>query len=144
MNERLFEGGKFILSEYSQKAPLIKDLKNFIKSKAIVSEEKIEYLKPLRGFIEEYRPLDIISVNYDICIEQFCNTHRLSYQDGFDVNWNPKTFAREHTDIRLYKLHGSVMWYQSDRGGYIKSPVMSEESAINHEEGATRWRTRMW
>jgi len=127
---QFFEGGKFILSEYSQKAPLIEDLKDFIKSKAIVPAERIGYLEPLRGFVEEYRPLDIISVNYDICIEQFCNTHRLSYRDGFDVEWNPKTFAAEHTDIRLYKLHGSVMWYQSDRGGYIKSPVKTEEGQI--------------
>ena len=109
---------------------MVEDLKDFIKSKAIVSEEKIKYLEPILGFVEEFRPLDIISVNYDTCIEQFCNVRKLVYQDGFDVNWNPKTFATEHTDVRLYKLHGSVIWYQSDRGGYIKLPVMTKESEI--------------
>ena len=127
---RFYQGGDFVLKGYPEKEPLINDLKDFIKSKAIVSEDKILYLQPLLSFVEEFRPLDVISVNYDTCIEQFCNVHKLVYQDGFDVYWNPKTFATEHTDIRLYKLHGSVMWYQSDRGGYIKLPVMTETSKI--------------
>lgn len=127
---QFYSGGDFILKGYSEKKPLIDDLKDFIKRKAIVSEEKIQYLQPFLGFIEDFRPLNIISLNYDICIEQFCNVHKLTYQDGFDVHWNPKTFATEHTDIHIYKLHGSVMWYQSNRGGYIKLPVMTQESKI--------------
>lgn len=127
---RFYQGGDFVLRGYPDKEPLINYLKDFIKSKAIVSEEKIRYLRPLLNFVGEFKPLDIISVNYDTCIEQFCNVHKLDCQDGFDVHWNPKTFATEHTDVRLYKLHGSVMWYQSDRGGYIKLPVMTETSEI--------------
>jgi len=127
---RFYQGGDFVLKGYPEKEPLINDLKDFIKSKAIVSEDKIRYLQPLLSFVEEFKPLDVISVNYDTCIEQFCNVHKLAYQDGFDVHWNPKTFTTEHTDIRLYKLHGSVIWYQSDRGGYIKLPVMTETSNI--------------
>jgi hypothetical protein len=126
-----YPGGTFILEGYYEKEPLINDLKDFIKSKAIVeSEEKIRYLQSFREIIEEERPLDIISVNYDTCIEQFCNCYRLTYQDGFDVYWNPVVFQKEHTDIRLYKIHGSVMWYQSDRGGYIKLPVMVRENKV--------------
>ncbi len=99
---QFYKGGNFILRGYHEKEPLIDDLKDFIKSKAIVSEEKIQYLQSLLALVEEFRPLDVISVN----------------------------FETEHTDIRLYKLHGSVMWYQSDRGSYIKLPVMTEESKI--------------
>lgn len=106
---RFYEGGDFILKGYSEKKPLIDDLKDFVKRKAIVSEEKIQYLQPFLGFVEDFRPLNIISLNYDICIEQFCIVHKLVYQDGFDVYWNPKTFDTEYTDIHLYKLHGSVM-----------------------------------
>lgn len=127
---QFYKGGDFILKGSSEKKPLIDDLKDFIKLKAIVSEEKIQYLQPFLGFVDEFRPLNIISLNYDICIEQFCNVHKLAYQDGFDVYWNPKTFATEYTDIHLYKLHGSVMWYQSNRGGYIKLPVMTQASKI--------------
>lgn len=127
---QFYKNGNFILEGDSEKKPLISGLRDFIKTKAIVSEDKIQYLRPLLDFVEEYETLDIISLNYDICIEQFCNVHKLSYQDGFDIYWNPKIFASEHNDIRLYKLHGSVMWYESDKGGYIKLPVKSEASEI--------------
>jgi hypothetical protein len=123
-----FGGGKFVLSDLTQIETLIKDLKDFIKNKAIVTENSIKYLEPILGFLED--PLDIISVNYDTCIEQFCNVYRRTYQDGFELEWNPKTFAKEHTDIRLYKLHGSVMWYQSDKAGYVKVPIRTMESEI--------------
>jgi len=113
---------------------LINNLKDFIKSKAIVSEGKIDYLQPLLGFVDDSRrlntQLDIISLNYDTCIEQLCNVHQLNYQDGFDIYWNPKTFYKEDSDINLYKLHGSVIWYRSDRGEYVKLPIMSETHEI--------------
>lgn len=128
---KFFEGGRFILSKYSEKRPIIEDLKDFIKRKAIIeSQERIRYIEPLLGFVEQYKPLDIFSVNYDTCIEQFCNVYKLNYQDGFDVNWNPRVFEQENVDIRLYKLHGSIIWYRSDRSGYIKLPVMTEEAGI--------------
>jgi hypothetical protein len=129
------ERGHFITDGYYDKQPLIDDLKNFIKKRAIVSKEKIDYLKSLRESIEEPRPLDIISVNYDTCIEQFCNVHKLAYQDGFDDHWNPTTFDKKNTTIRLYKLHGSVTWYQSDRGDYKKSDIMTEKSEIQLMSG---------
>jgi len=127
---QFYSRDSFSLTGYDEKEPLIDSLKDFIKKKGIVSEEKIQYLQPLLAFIEVTPPLDIISVNYDTSIEQFCNLHKLTYQDGFDVHWNPKTFNNDHTGIRLYKLHGSVMWYQTDRGDYIKLPVMTEDNKI--------------
>jgi len=111
---------------------LILDLKDFIKYKSIVPEEKLDYLQPLIEFIEEVpnSPLDIISLNYDICIEQFCNIHKLTWKDGFDVRWNTNIFQDSSGDVNLYKLHGSVMWYKSDRGDYIKVPIMTGSSEI--------------
>jgi hypothetical protein len=111
---------------------LILDLKDFIKYKSIVPEEKLDYLQPLIEFIEEVpnSPLDIISLNYDICIEQFCNIHKLTWKDGFDVRWNANIFQDTVSDVNLYKLHGSVMWYKSDRGDYIKVPIMTGSSEI--------------
>lgn len=127
---KFFTGGEFILSEYSFETPLIKELKDFIKTKAIVTSDRIPYLNPLLSFVRQFKPLDIISVNYDICVEQFCNVYKLTFHDGFDVHWNPDAFATKGADIRLYKMHGSVMWYQSDRGSYIKLPVMTEKSEV--------------
>jgi len=113
---------------------IINNLKVFIKFKTIVKEDNIGYLKYFRGFIETAKnkgcPLDIISLNYDTCIEQFCNAHKMTYQDGFDLYWNPDAFKRDDTDVRLYKLHGSVIWYQSDRGTYIKLPIQNEFGEI--------------
>ena len=126
--QQFYLHGEYILDAYEDKNPLINDLKDFIKSKAIVSEA--QYLQPLLPLVEEFHPLDIISVNYDTLIEHFCSTNRLDYQDGFDDHWNPKTFEKDNIDIRLYKIHGSVLWYQTDRGDYVKLLVKSEESHV--------------
>jgi len=123
-----YELGKFLLERYPDKRPLTDELKEFIKRTAIVEANRIRYLEPLLEFIEE-RPVDIFSVNYDTCIEQFCDTYRKDLQDGFDLYWNPETFGRK-TDVRLHKLHGSVTWYRSDKGRYLKIPILSESSTI--------------
>lgn len=125
-----YEDKKFILEGELEKQPIIRRLKDFIKSKAIVSEEKVDYLKPMLGFVEEYRPLDIISLNYDTCVEQLARVSRLTCQDGFDSEWKPEVFDLEGNDIRLYKIHGSILWYETDSANYIKVPVMSEASEI--------------
>jgi hypothetical protein len=128
---RFYTGGEFILGGYPEKRPLIEYLKDFIKRKAIIEDqEKIRYLEPLLGFVEEHKPLRVFSVNYDTCIEQFCNVYRLNCQDGFDINWNPQVFERDNVDIMLHKLHGSIIWYRSDRGGYIKLPIMTEAARV--------------
>lgn len=119
----------FILKEYSEKEPLIEDLKNYIKKRAIVTEDKkVEYLSPFIDFIDEKadlpkKHLNIITLNYDTCIEQFCNMYKLTYRDGFDDRWSPSTFDAENIDICLYKLHGSVTWYRTDKGDCIKLPI---------------------
>jgi hypothetical protein len=99
-----------------------------------VKSQKIDYLKPFRGFIQEAKdsgtPLDIISLNYDTCIEQFCNMFKMQYEDGFDISWNPETFNRYDADIRLYKLHGSAIWYQSNRGTFLKLPIKNDIGEI--------------
>lgn len=129
---------KFILKGYSEKEPLIDELKNFIKKKAIVSDSgKIKYLEPLLDFIRELKNiqsdgcLNIISLNYDTCIEQYCTEHRLNYSDGFTDRWNPETFGSATADICLYKLHGSVNWYRTDRGNYVKIPVDTRKFTEN-------------
>jgi len=120
----------YILEGYADKKPLKDELKDFIKEVGIVKSKKIRYMKHLLGFMAEFRPLDIFSVNYDICIEQFCNTYKKDYIDGFDIGWNPKLFKRTDVDVRLHKLHGSVMWYRTDRGDYVKLPIMSQRAKI--------------
>jgi len=105
---------------------LEKELRRFIREKTIVTEDKIGYLAPLKEFVDEYKTLDIFSVNYDTCIEQFCKKHNFTYTDGFELNWNPNSFKNDYK-IKLYKLHGSVTWYKTDEGTYIKVPIASEK-----------------
>jgi len=118
---------KFEEKEESLKS-LEKELRGFIREKTIVSEDKIDYLAPLKEFInkDKYKTLDIFSVNYDTCIEQFCKEYSLRYTDGFELYWHPGLFEKDY-DVKLYKIHGSVMWYLTDRGTYVKIPIASNE-----------------
>lgn len=50
-------------------ATLEKDIKNFIRRKAIAQRQNVAYL---RGLFRFPFPLFIFSVNYDTCIEQYC------------------------------------------------------------------------
>ena len=125
---KFFNITNYVLEGYVDKKPLKEELKDFIKESGIVEGSKIRYLEPLLGFIAENRPLDVFSVNYDVCIEQFCNVYKKEYVDGFDIGWNPKLFERTDVDIRLFKLHGSVMWYRTDRGDYVKLPIRSHNA----------------
>jgi len=106
---------------------LEKELKWFIREKTIVDVDDISYLSPLKDFVEEYKPLDIVSLNYDTTIEQFCEKHNLRYTDGFDLYWKPELFESEDYAIRYYKLHGSIIWYKTNRNRYIKVPISSEK-----------------
>lgn len=116
------------LSGYAEKRPLKDELKDFIRTAGIVKSSGIRYLEPLLGFIAQQRPLDIFSLNYDICLEQFCNAYKKQYVDGFDVGWNPKLFERQDVDIRLYKMHGSITWYSTDTSDYVKIPIKSDKA----------------
>ncbi|UCB43632.1 MAG: hypothetical protein JSV77_03005 [Dehalococcoidales bacterium] len=54
--------GEYLLEEYSPKQSIIENLKDYIKSRAIIdSDERIQYLQPLLGFIEQYPTIDVIS-----------------------------------------------------------------------------------
>lgn len=109
--------------------PKIKrELKNFIINVTSVSENKIKYLESLFSYP---KPTVIFSLNYDTAIEQLCNVYKKTYTDGFEYSWNPELFQNNKLDFHLYKLHGSIMWYKTDRGDYIKLPLPPQENKIN-------------
>jgi hypothetical protein len=85
-------------------------LENFIREKVIVKDsQKLEYLKELLKFDV---PLEIYTTNYDTCIEQLSYLTHRRYTDGFNIDWNEKNFEGDF-DIRHYKLHGSVIWFEN-------------------------------
>ncbi len=91
-------------------------LKGFIRKNVLVNKSAISYLAPLT----EFRPISIFSVNYDTCIEMLSIKHKLRYTDGFDLYWNPELLDGDKFDIKLFKLHGSIMWYLTDYGNFVK------------------------
>jgi NAD-dependent SIR2 family protein deacetylase len=118
----------FLNGRHEELIALEKYLQNYIRKRVIIQDEdRLEYLKELFKFD---KPLEVYSTNYDTCIEQLCYTHHRLYTDGFDINWSERNFL-EFYDIKHYKLHGSVIWYQNLRTKEcIKIPV----NAFREEE----------
>lgn len=109
---------------------LLLTLRDFVKDRVMVQAEKIKYLAPLRGFIDQYKPLNVFSANYDTAVEVLCAEHKLKYRDGFDEVWNPSVFDDPDIHIKLFKIHGSVTWYRTDRGRFVKIPTMVKGSSV--------------
>ncbi len=106
------------------------DLRKFIREKVVIDEEDISYLAPLIEFKKPKKPINIFSMNYDTCIEMLCMKHKLTYTDGFGLYWEPENFEKKF-DIKLFKLHGSIIWYLTDKENYVKLPVeMGERKEI--------------
>lgn len=126
-----YEEKKFCLTlDKSDLSELKTLLEDFIREKVIAKKEKLEYLKALLNFDT---PLEIYSTNYDTCIEQLSYLNHRKYTDGFDVYWNGENFKKDY-DIKHYKLHGSVIWYQNIKTKEcVKIPVhaFSEGKPVN-------------
>ena len=86
-------------------------LEDFIRERVIASEENLKYLQPLLNFDT---PIEIYSTNYDTCIEQLSYLNHRRYTDGFDITWDPKNFQEDY-DVKHYKMHGSIIWYENMR-----------------------------
>jgi len=96
-------------------------LLDFIRKTVVVkNERKLDYLRELFKF---NFPLEIYSVNYDTCIEQLSHINYVKYTDGFDIYWNPDNFRDDKFNVKLFKLHGSIIWYESITKEYLKIPV---------------------
>lgn len=134
---RLMEKDKDVLLDFHEKLVLKKDvaedtkllsklkklLEDFIRERVIIKEEKnLEYLKELLKFVGP-SPLEVYSVNYDTCVEQLTHVSHMRYTDGFDTYWNKENFSRNF-DVKHYKMHGSVIWYENKKTKEIvKIPV---------------------
>jgi len=87
-------------------------------------------------------PVQIFTTNYDLLIELACEESHMVVINGFEGifcrRWNPGCFdyaigrATSHIKtprfeisalhIRLYKLHGSLSWYEKNREFYEEKP----------------------
>lgn len=105
------------------------ELKAFIREKALVAPVQARYLDPIWSLADN-GPVDVFSTNYDTAIEQICYVHRKRFSDGFELEWRPEAFESSDLDLRLYKLHGSVLWYESEHARYLKIPISPQDKAV--------------
>ncbi len=60
--------------------------------------------------------VDYLILNYDTIIEDALALEKISYSDGIEGGvtgwWSPQTFDREGLEARVFKLHGSINWYE--------------------------------
>jgi hypothetical protein len=98
------------------------ELENLIREKCVIDPKtKLEGYSPLNEIFKAIKPLDIFSVNYDDVLEVFCYKNKYTLEDGFALYWDPKRFADlDRIDVRLFKVHGSVLWYRTKEGAFYK------------------------
>ena len=103
--------------------PTIQNLvEDFIRNEMVVTEkEKLSYLKEILNL---EKPIEIFTVNYDTCMENVCKINNIEYTDGFDYFWNPSNFE-SNFGVKLFKLHGSVIWYVDEKNTPQKIPVIA-------------------
>ena len=68
------------------------------------------YLSMLKVFIPNGGRLKVFSLNYDVTVEDACQTAGTSFTTGFRNTWHPSLFRNPGYAINLYKLHGSLSW----------------------------------
>lgn len=100
---------------------LVKSIKSHLRDKLEVQTNS-DYLLGLKGFVEQFKKVEIFTLNYDSVIETFCEVQGIDYTDGFDLYWNPEKFNLDY-GVNLYKLHGSLYWFKTEKGKLVKIPL---------------------
>ena len=125
-----------VIPESIHNKQLSKEIKQFIRKNCFIPMEKTDYLKRLLDFREDSKPLLVFSTNYDNSIEQFCEKKKIRCVDGFDSNgWNPKILHELKDGIGLYKIHGSITWWRTERGDYKSLPIKTHEAITTLSSG---------
>lgn len=94
-----------------------------------------------RLFRSDNRLVRVVTTNYDRLVEYACEQKGYYCDSGFQNvyfgRWrafgdlhlhNSVTRARERT-VELYKVHGSVDWFQTEEGTNVRFPLVSERIA---------------
>lgn len=79
------------------------------------------------GAISRMTPVELFTTNYDLLMEQAFEDHRVPYFDGFAGARRPFFDIRAMEEdalpprwARLWKLHGSINWYQAHKKGIVR------------------------
>lgn len=83
--------------------------------------------------VRRENPIEVFTTNYDLLMEQAFEDCRVPYFDGFAGVRKPFFDLRAMEEdmlpprwARLWKLHGSVNWYQAADTGVFRSPSPSD------------------
>lgn len=119
------------LRKYESCLPKILELlQEHIRKECTIEPARVEYLWPLKDLVEHYGALDVFTLNYDAAVEIVCQQRDIQYTDGFDLYWNPAHFKSPLNRLRLFKLHGSLLWYETQGvpKRLVKIPVKSAQA----------------
>ena len=82
-------------------------------------------------------PVEIFTTNYDLLIEQALEYYRVPYFDGFSGSNHSffDSFSIEENILppkwaRLWKLHGSINWFQSSKSGITRRIAQPNEADL--------------
>ncbi|MBP6875767.1 MAG: SIR2 family protein [Candidatus Eisenbacteria bacterium] len=85
------------------------------------------------GGTQRENPVEIFTTNYDLLMEQALEDHRVPYFDGFAGVRKPFFDIQAMEDdrlpprwARLWKLHGSINWYQVPTEGVCRGATNEE------------------
>ena len=133
---KFFDDKTFKLSNFKGDGSLSRGLKQCIREKCFIPEDRTCYLEPLLDFLNLYNILQIFSTNYDNSIEQFASSHDIRYEVGFDaIGWNPDVFKGLKNGIRLYKIHGSITSWKTEEEDYNNLPIRDISQQIQLSSG---------
>jgi hypothetical protein len=122
------------------------ELKKYVQQRCLsVHAQDLEYLLPIRNFLRLSRPLSIISLNYDACLEITMAAAGVSWTDGGPPG-DAEFFASrldfpEDIDVHLIKLHGSATWYHTKlelEPGWMRRVHGLGQVGVSRKFGAAR------
>lgn len=94
----------------------------------------VAYLKPLAALAQSQKGgLDIATLNYDLTLEAMCDQAGVAVVTGMDkwIPGHPIVFDEVTTQIRLFKLHGSIDWsYRLNTPGATKTERLIRTQAV--------------
>jgi hypothetical protein len=97
--------------------------------------ERISFLERFVEWARVFQGLHFFTLNYDTCLEEAVapscqHTEEVALVDGFSDqggSWNPELFASSGAGLYLYKLHGSLNWFDDPEFGLVCRSKMDPE-----------------
>jgi len=116
-----FHGETFELNQLSEVADQVKRAIVAVIEKDVSIDTHRRFIKtvhqPLRpNKYAQNQGVDYLVLNYDTLFEDALALEKLSFADGLEGGmtgwWNLAAFSKSGLEARVYKLHGSITWYE--------------------------------